>query len=67
MDIRTPIGWMFALLGAVLIAYGTPLGAKDDPKPLGINVDLWWGLVVFGFGAMMLALARMSRRKVNKQ
>jgi hypothetical protein len=58
LDIRIPIGLMFAVLGAVLTTYG----AFSDPviytRSLGINVNLAWGLVLLVFGMVMLALGR---------
>jgi multisubunit Na+/H+ antiporter MnhG subunit len=62
LDIRMPIGSMFLLLGALLVAYG----ALGDPavyrRSLGINVNLWWGSVLVVVGGLMLALARRARR-----
>ena len=59
VDIRFPIGLMFAILGALLTLYGlfgaltgsTEMYARHS---LGINVNLWWGILVFIFGAVML-------------
>ena len=63
LDIRMPIGSMFLLLGALLVAYG----ALGDPavyrRSLGINVNLWWGLVLVVFGCAMLGSAWLSARK----
>ncbi|HET9401326.1 MAG TPA: hypothetical protein VFO34_10270 [Candidatus Acidoferrales bacterium] len=62
IDIRLPIGGLFALLGIVLIAFG----AESDPsryvKSLGINIDLYWGIVLLIFGAIMLLLGRRRSR-----
>jgi multisubunit Na+/H+ antiporter MnhG subunit len=61
MDIRIPIGLLFAILGALLAAYGL-FTMFNDPamyeRSLGININLWWGLVMLLFGALMLALGR---------
>jgi tellurite resistance protein TehA-like permease len=57
LDIRTPIGVMFSLLGAVVAGYGL-LGDKAIySKSLGININLWWGLVMLAFGIVMLVMA----------
>lgn len=56
-DIRLPIGIMFTLLGAVLVAYGLMTEPALYERSLGINVNLRWGCVVLLFGALMLACA----------
>jgi drug/metabolite transporter (DMT)-like permease len=58
LDIRLPIGLMFALLGALLTAFGL-IGAKEiSQRSLGINVNLWWGLVMLVFGIVMFLFGR---------
>ncbi len=65
LDIRLPIGMMFTLLGALLGIYGLATGSDSDlyKSSLGLNVNLWWGLVLFVFGAIMLAFALVARFK----
>ncbi|HXI25337.1 MAG TPA: hypothetical protein VNG71_15845 [Pyrinomonadaceae bacterium] len=55
LDIRLPIGLMFSVLGILLIVVGlvVPLGASQP-----LNVNLWWGVVMFLFGAIMFVLGR---------
>ena len=50
IDVRVPTGGMFTLLGIILVATGI-FRAQDT---LGVNIDLWWGLVTLVFGATML-------------
>jgi hypothetical protein len=57
LDIRTPIGLMFLVLGAILAAYGAVSDSSDWARA-GININLWWGLVLLAFGATMFALGR---------
>jgi hypothetical protein len=62
LDIRTPIGLLFLVLGAILAAYG----AVSDPAAYaraGVNINLWWGLVLLVFGGTMFALGRVEGRK----
>ncbi len=62
LDLRLPIGLMFAIFGATLTVYGI---ASDDAiydRSLGINVNLWWGLVLLAFGLVMLAFAIRAGR-----
>ncbi len=63
LDIRLPIGLMFAVLGGILTIYGLVTGSNTAmyQKSLGININLWCGLLFLAFGAVMLLLAR--RRK----
>jgi membrane protein implicated in regulation of membrane protease activity len=71
LDLRIPIGLMFALAGAILTAYGL----KSDgnvalyAKSLGINVNLWWGLVMVAFGVTMFLFGqwRAMREEKRKQ
>jgi hypothetical protein len=64
LDIRLPIGMMFALLGALLGIYGFATGSDTTmySSSLDLNVNLWWGLVLFVFGAVMLTFALIARR-----
>ena len=60
MDIRTPLGLLFAILGALLAAFGlatasSPIYAQHS---LGVNVNLWGGLGMLVFGLFMLWLAK---------
>ena len=59
LDIRWPIGLMFSLIGALLLGYGLITGSDADmyKRSLDININLYWGLVMFVFGAIMLVLA----------
>ena len=63
LDIRIPLGALFSLLGILLAGYGLHGGAALARRSLGINIDLWWGVVLLVFGAAMLALAWRARRK----
>jgi hypothetical protein len=60
LDIRLPIGGMFAIVGLLLVAYGllTASDAQMYARSLSINVNLWWGAVLFLFGASMLFFGR---------
>ena len=64
LDIRLPIGLMFSLLGAILTVYGmfTASDKKALEPSLGININLWWGLFILAFGAVMLLLSRLGKK-----
>jgi hypothetical protein len=62
LDIRAPIGGLFALLGLMLAGYG--LAAPASSTKVGINIDLWWGLVMLAFGVILLLFARRAMKRV---
>jgi hypothetical protein len=62
LDIRTPIGVMFSLLGGLLTVYGFAGPKEIYAKSLNINVNLWWGIVMLVFGIAMLAMAKRANR-----
>jgi hypothetical protein len=57
LDVRFPIGGMFSIIGAMLTIYGIASNPAIYEKSLGINVNLWWGLVLLVFGLVMLVFA----------
>jgi hypothetical protein len=57
LDIRLPIGLMFAVVGAILAVYGLVSGPEIYQRSLGININLGWGAVMLAFGLFMLLLA----------
>ena len=59
LDIRLPLGALFALIGALLVVQGL-FGGGPTVQTAGINIDLWWGVAMAAFGGLMLALARRS-------
>ncbi len=62
LDVRIPMGWLFLLLGIILVIYGLTSGqAIYTEHSLGINENLRWGAVYAVFGACVLYLA--YRRK----
>jgi protein-S-isoprenylcysteine O-methyltransferase Ste14 len=63
LDVRLPIGGMFALIGAIITVYGLFSDPAIYERSLGINVNLWWGLVMFAFGAFMLIMAWRAYKK----
>jgi hypothetical protein len=68
LDLRIPLGSMFALIGFILTGWGMRSygNAVFYAKSMGINVNLWWGLVLMAFGIMMLILGRRGQRRAAK-
>jgi hypothetical protein len=58
LDIRLPLGLMFAIMGALLILVGVIHVGEPTGASLSVNINLWWGLVMLGFGASMLWLSK---------
>jgi hypothetical protein len=56
LDIRTPLGIMFTILGLLLAGFGLISDPAIYERSLGIHINLWWGLVLLVFGAVMLGL-----------
>lgn len=54
LDVRVPVGLLFSAIGVALMAYGLLGDPGIYAKSLGINVNLWWGLVLLVFGGVML-------------
>ena len=64
LDLRLPIGLMFTIFGALLTVFGIISDRAIYDRSLGINVNLWWGLVLLVFGLTMLSFAiRAGRAK----
>ncbi|HZZ20823.1 MAG TPA: hypothetical protein VFE25_15725 [Opitutaceae bacterium] len=64
LDIRYPIGLLFLAVGVILAGYGLVSGPEIyATHSLGLNINLWWGLIQIAFGAIMVALAKMGAKK----
>ena len=61
LDLRLPLGLIFAIFGVILVAVGLVGGPAMVAQSLGVNINLWWGAVMLVFGAVMLALARWHK------
>ena len=63
-DLRFPIGLLFSLYGGLLVVYGAFVSDKAIyERSLGININLWWGVVMLVFGTGMLLLAVRGSKK----
>ncbi len=62
LDIRYPIGYMFSLVGVLLVI----ASFTDDPaqlhRSLGININLIWGVFLVLFGLCMLLMAWRAKK-----
>jgi hypothetical protein len=62
MSIALTIGVTIGLIGLVLLLYGL-LGHVNYSRSDGINVNFWWGLVMFIFGVLMAVGGYLSSRR----
>jgi hypothetical protein len=62
IDIRLPIGLVFAVIGILMIAFGAAGNSAIYQRSLGINVNLYWGLVLLAFGVIMALLGRRGMK-----
>jgi hypothetical protein len=62
MSIAVTIGATIGLIGLIVLLYGL-FGAADYHRSDGINVNLWWGLVMFIFGVLMAIVGYISARR----
>lgn len=65
LDIRLPIGLMFSVIGALLVAYGTFSDRAQYARSLDHNVNLVWGAVLLAFGLLCLYLSRRGASTVR--
>ncbi len=68
VDIKFPIGLMFAIFGVLLTIFGIFTNGDEVlyTRSLGININLWSGGFMLVFGAVMLILAFMARKSKQK-
>jgi multisubunit Na+/H+ antiporter MnhG subunit len=67
-DARILMGMLFTLTGTILTAFG--LSTRDNAavyeRSLGIDVNLWWGLVLLVFGVVVIALGRRGQARIER-
>jgi multisubunit Na+/H+ antiporter MnhG subunit len=68
-DPRISMGMLFTLIGTILTAFGLATRSNPDvyAKSMGIDANLWWGLVLFVFGVVVLMLGRRGQIKLEKK
>lgn len=63
MDLRLPIGYLFTLFGLIVAGYGAISDRSIYAASLGININLYWGIVMLVFGLIMAAFGRRASVK----
>jgi multisubunit Na+/H+ antiporter MnhG subunit len=70
LDLRIPMGLMFSIIGVILTAFGaatysnTPDNIALYERSLGINANLWWGIVLLIFGLIMFFMGRSGQKRL---
>ena len=67
LDIRLPIGLMFSIVGVLLVGFGLFGDKAIYQRALGININLWWGLVMLLFGVVMLFFGRRGMQQLKQE
>lgn len=69
LDLRIPMGLMFTFTGLILTVFGVVTNGDAElyAKSLGINANLWWGLVLFVFGLTMFLLGRRGQKRLASE
>jgi hypothetical protein len=69
LDLRIPMGMMFSMAGAVILAFG--IATRNRPglyaRCFGMNPNLWWGIVVLVFGLIVVTLGRRGQARIEMQ
>ena len=60
-DLRRPIGFLFSLLGLILLVYTAIDPNARAPLDPGVNVNLWCGLTLVVFGGCLLWLSYRAK------
>jgi hypothetical protein len=68
VDIRIPIGLMFSIFGVLITGYGlfTMSDTLMYQKSLGINVNIFMGILMLAFGLIMLWFSLKKKKTTNQ-
>jgi hypothetical protein len=66
LDIRLPIGLLFLALGGVLTYEGVVSGSEIYVRSAGVNVNLYWGLVLLVFGLIMAIFGQKGTAELRR-
>ncbi len=69
LDVRLPIGAMFAVIGVLLAVYGVVTSGDEQVylRSLSVNINLWWGIAMLIFGLLMLWLGWRGATEGHEQ
>ena len=62
LDIRIPLGLIFAIVGGIMTVYGFfTRGSEMYAKSMGVNLNLTWGALMLVFGVVMFVVGKRQR------
>ena len=66
LDLRIPMGLMFSIIGVILTGFGAATYSNTElyARCLGINANLWWGIVLLIFGQIMFHMGRRGQKRL---
>ena len=66
LDLRIPMGLMFSIIGVILTGFGAATNGNAElyARSLGVNANLWWGIVLLVFGQVMFHMGRRSQKRL---
>lgn len=69
LDLRIPVGLMFTLAGLILTGFGLATCHDNNlyAQSLGININIWWGLVLLTFGLVMSGLGVRTQMRAAQE
>ena len=64
LDLRVPIGGLFVALGVILAGFGLVTAGNVEmyARSEGLNINLWWGLVMLVTGGLFLFAAKRGAK-----
>jgi hypothetical protein len=66
LDVRLPVGLMFAIMGVLLVGYGLAGDQAIYARSLGLNINAIWGSVMLATGGVLLALSRAAASRRDR-
>jgi multisubunit Na+/H+ antiporter MnhG subunit len=63
LDIRIPLGLIFLVIGGIMALFGafTHGDATLYERSLGVDLNLFWGVIMFVFGAIMFFVGKRQK------
>lgn len=63
LDLKIPLGCLLTFYGIVLTVYGIFSDKSMYSKSLGIDINIWWGLIMLVIGVFVLGIVVFGNRK----
>jgi hypothetical protein len=69
LDLRIPMGMMFSMTGAVLMAFGLAVRnrAGGTFSSAAVGPNLVWGVVLLVFGMIVLGMGRRGQGRIEER